>query len=277
MQSLRHAIKRHVLAAVGSGRPAAARPRSVEGGLFGPTAVSRRVHGDVGSMMIGGVGALLLQMLHPGALGGVWDHSDFRSDMAGRLRRTARFISVTTYGSKTEAEEMIGRVRRAHDGVRGRLPDGSPYDANDPALLTWVHVAEVTCFLAAHLRYRDPFLSRADQDRYLAETAVVAQALGAGDVPVTRRAAEDYLLAMRPALRADARTAEVRRALLSQRPSNLALAPFYGVLFEAGVDLLPRWAARMHGLRQRPSIRPGALGVGAALRWAMAADAGQAA
>jgi len=55
-------------------------------GLFDPRAVARRVHGDVTSMMVGGIAALLLQMLHPAVLAGVWDHSNFRSDMHGRLR-----------------------------------------------------------------------------------------------------------------------------------------------------------------------------------------------
>ncbi len=90
-------------------------------GLFGPRAVAWRVHGDVTSMMVGGVAGLLLQMLHPAVLAGVWDHSAFRTDMRGRLRRTARFIALTTYGGPGEAEAAIGRVRRIHDRVRGTL------------------------------------------------------------------------------------------------------------------------------------------------------------
>jgi uncharacterized protein (DUF2236 family) len=93
-------------------------------GLFGPGAVARRVHGDVTTMMVGGVAGLLLQMLHPAVLAGVWDHSNFRADMHGRLRRTARFIALTTYGGQTEAEAAIARVRAVHDHVRGTLPNG---------------------------------------------------------------------------------------------------------------------------------------------------------
>src|ERR1700754_3376642 len=77
-----------------------------EDGLFGPKSIAWRVHGDVTSMMVGGIAGLLLQMLHPAVLAGVWDHSSFRQDMLGRLRRTARFISTTTYGSREEAEAI---------------------------------------------------------------------------------------------------------------------------------------------------------------------------
>src|SRR6202000_2673014 len=101
---------------------------------------------------------LLMQMLHPGALAGVWDHSDFRRDMSGRLKRTARFIAGTTYGDRAEAQEFIDRVRNVHARVVGTLDDGTPYAADDPDLLTWVHVAEVSSFLAAYLRYVDPNL-----------------------------------------------------------------------------------------------------------------------
>ena len=59
-------------------------------GLFGPDSVCWRVHGDFTSMLIGGISALLLQALHPLALAGVWDHSNFRDDLLGRLRRTVR-------------------------------------------------------------------------------------------------------------------------------------------------------------------------------------------
>src|SRR5947209_15189015 len=93
--------------------------------LFAPGSVIRRVHADVTSMMVGGVAALLTQMLHPQALGGVWDHSDVTTDQVGRLRRTARFIAVTTYAERSEAEAAIARVNAIHQRVNGTLPDGS--------------------------------------------------------------------------------------------------------------------------------------------------------
>ncbi len=130
-------------------------PRA-DAGFFGPQSVAWRVHGDFTTMMVGGVTALLLQMLHPAALAGVWDHSDFRRDMTGRLQRTATFLGGTSYGSTEQALSLIARVRSIHDRVHGTLPDGRPYSANDPDLLTWVHIAGTWSFLHSYMRSAAP-------------------------------------------------------------------------------------------------------------------------
>lgn len=270
MLAFRRAIERHVHALVGFGSGEVDLDHG-DAGLFGPDSAAWKVHADFTTMMVGGVAALLVQMLHPGALAGVWDHSDFRADMQGRLRRTAQFVSGTTYGSSDQAERLIQRVRRVHDRVRGTLPDGSPYSANDPALLTWVHVAEVSSFLAAYLRYRDPAFPREGQDRYFAETAVIAERLGARDVPNSSAAVEAYFSDMRAHLRADERTRAVAEALLSQSPPHRVLAPFGRVLLDAGAALLPDWAARMHRFELLPAfaIGAGVRSVGQVMRWAL--------
>jgi len=240
--------------------------------LFGPQSVAWRVHRDVTAMMVGGVAALLLQMLHPAVLAGVWDHSSFRQDMLGRLRRTARFIAVTTYGSAEDARAAIDHVRAIHERVSGTLPDGTPYRADDPALLAWVHVSEVTSFLAAWRRYGEPLMSKIDQDRYIAEMVRIAAPLGADPIPTTRAEAARLIAAMRPALVATDRTREVARLVLHQRPDKLALAPLQAVTFQAAVDLLPGWARRMHGLAHpratRPLVRAGTFGIAETIRWA---------
>jgi uncharacterized protein (DUF2236 family) len=241
-------------------------------GLFGPGTVAWRVHGDVAGMMVGGVAALLLQMLHPAVLAGVWDHSNFREDMLGRLRRTARFIAVTTYAGRDEAEAAIARVRSIHARVSGALPDGAAYRADDPHLLAWVHVCEATSFFAAWRRYGDLRTSEADQDRYFAETASIAERLGADPVPRDRVAALRLIEDMRRELRADDRTRQVARLVLDQRAPSLAVAPFQAIAFQAAVDLLPDWARRMHGLPapvlRRPLIRAGTRSIAKTLRWA---------
>lgn len=241
-------------------------------GLYGPGSVAWRVHGDVTTMMVGGVAALLMQMLHPRVLAGVWDHSNFREDMLGRLRRTARFIALTTYGSREQAEAAIARVRAIHGQVRGTLPDGTPYSADDPELLAWVHATETLCFLDAWRRFGEPDMSIADQDTYFAEAAIVARALGADPVPETRAGILDHIERTRPRLVVDARAREVASILFRQRAPNPAAAPIQAITFQAAIDLLPAWARDMHGLKasslSRPVINGGTLGLARTLRWA---------
>ncbi|RZT36796.1 oxygenase MpaB family protein [Cupriavidus agavae] len=241
-------------------------------GLFGPDAVCWRVHADFPAMLAGGVSALLLQALHPLALAGVWDHSSFRTDMQGRLGRTAQFIAGTTYGSRADAMQLIERVRRIHAAIKGQAPDGQPYAADNPALLTWVHVAEVSSFLAGYLRYVGP-LPAADQDRYFDEEAEVAALLGAPDVPRTRAAIETYLDAQRPYLVNSERTREVVRLVMAMPVANPLLVPAVRTMADAGVALLPPWARQMLGLH-RPSLRramalAGMRGLAPTLRWAL--------
>lgn len=239
--------------------------------MFPPDSVAWRVHGDVVGMLVGGIASLLLQMLHPRVLAGVWDHSDFRADMHGRLRRTARFITVTTYASADEAAQTIARVRRIHAAVKGTLPDGTPYAADEPWLLAWVHVTEILSFLDGWIRYGQPDMPMAEQDAYVAEMARVGEALGADPLPRSRAGAEALIQRFRPELRVDHRTREVARLVLSQRLGPPLAAPASGMLMQAGVDLLPAWARRMHGLRgplAAPAVRGGVAGAAALLRWA---------
>ena len=243
-------------------------------GLFGPEAICWKVHADFTSMMTGGVSALLLQALHPVALAGVWDHSTFRTDILGRLRRTATFVAGTTYGNRRDALALIERVKSIHLGVTGIAPDGQPYRASDPDLLTWVHVAEVSSFLKAYLRYGSASLSADEQDRYYAETSRIAHMLGARDVPASCADIEAYLNAMRPQLQASERAQEVVRILMSARLPNLAMKPAGRLIMHAGVDLLPDWAQPMLGLDtfaplRRAIARPGVRLIAPVMRWAL--------
>jgi uncharacterized protein (DUF2236 family) len=243
-------------------------------GLFGPESVVWRVHGDVTAMMVGGVSGLLLQMLHPAVLAGVWDHSNFREDMLGRLRRTARFIALTSYGGRDEAEAAIARVRAIHAQVSGILPDGTPYRADDPRLLAWVHVTETVSCLAGWVRYAEPRMSAADRDRYIAEMARIGEALGADPVPRSQLEAHGLIDAMRPELKADSRTREVAALVLGSRALKPSAEPLHRLTMQAAVDLLPGWARQMHGLAGpgpfAPLVRAGTSGIARTLRWAFA-------
>lgn len=224
-------------------------------GLYGPDSVIWRVHGDFSSMLCGGISALLMQMLHPLALAGVWDHSTFRSDMMGRLRRTSQFIAVTTFGNTVDAQTLIERVRRIHLQVTGVDAQGVEYAASDPRLLTWVHVAETSRFLASHVRYKNPQLSLAEQDRYYAEADVVAEALGAEQVPKSVDEVEAYLLAMQPQLRCDERTREVLSILMNAPAPSWQARPAMKAMLMAGIELLPEWAQQQFGFRFSPLCR----------------------
>ncbi|WP_312830823.1 oxygenase MpaB family protein [Pantoea eucrina] len=211
-------------------------------GLFGPDSTIWRIHGDFPAMLCGGISALMLQMLHPAALAGVWDHSSFRQDMLGRLRRTSQFIAVTTFGNSADARTLIERVKRIHLQVSGTDSNGNPYAASDPHLLTWVHVAETSRFLAAHLRYKNPALCRAEQDRYYQEAAKVAIALGAEQVPCSVNDVAHYLEAIRPELCFDARTQEVMALLMNAPAPGWQARPAMRTMLQAGIGLLPAWA-----------------------------------
>lgn len=244
------------------------------GALFEPDSVIWRVHGDVTTMMIGGVTALLMQMLHPAALAGVWDHSTFRNDMLGRLRRTARFVAVTTYAEREMADAAIDKVKAVHEHVHGVLEDGAPYRASDPRLLAWVHVCETIGFLDAWIANSEPGMSLADQDTYVQQAALVARALGADPVPETRAKAEALIEEFMPELRADNRTHSVAGMVISQPSLSLAASPAQRLLMQAAVDLLPDWAKAMHNRRLhgpvRPLVRSGTLAIARTLHWAFA-------
>ncbi|WP_413196330.1 oxygenase MpaB family protein [Pararobbsia alpina] len=222
-------------------------------GLFGPGAACWEVHGDFSSMLIGGMSALLLQMLDPLALAGVLDYSNFRADMLGRLRRTAQFIAGTTFGSTYDAERLIERVKAIHLEVKGETKDGRAYSATDPELLTWVHVAEVHSFLQSHLRYKNPHLSPARQDQYFDEYALIAERLGAAHVPRSRSAIERYLDERRGLLRCDARTLEVFDIVMDAPSPGTSSRWFTWLVKRAAVDLLPPWALELFG---REPLRP---------------------
>ncbi|MFD7066957.1 oxygenase MpaB family protein [Streptomyces sp. NPDC059913] len=234
-----------------------------------------RVHGQATGMLTGGFAALMLQSLHPLAMAGVDQHSDFRADPVGRLNGTVRFITTTTFGSSAAAREVIGVVRRIHTRVHGTAPDGRPYRADDPDLLTWVHTAEVHSFLAGHQTYapRRLRLTPAECDAYYRRAAPMAEALGARNVPLTFLEAERHLTRLRPELHAtEAALDSVRLLRRFGRTRRERLVVH--LLMNASVGLLPDWARAELGIR-RPALvraawdRPLAAAVGRVFQWAI--------
>ena len=235
----------------------------------------RVVHSD-SAMFIGAIRALLLQSLHPLAMAAVAEHSDYRGDPWGRLQRTSHFVGVTTFGRSAEAQQAIARVRAIHQRVTGTAPDGRPYAASDPHLLTWVHIAEADSFLRAHACFGTRPLDKADRDRYVADMARIGTELGVPDPPRTEAELADRIRAYRPELAATAEAREAARFLLLRPPLPvLARAP-YGVLAAAAVSLLPGWARRPLYLPRLPVtetvlVRPAGQVVVHAIHWAITA------
>ncbi len=233
-----------------------------------------RVHADA-SMFPGGIASLLLQSLHPLAMAGVAGHSGYKSDPWGRLQRTSHYLATTTFGTIEDAEAAIARVRSIHERVRGRDHLGRPYQAGDPHLLLWVHVAEIDSFLRAHQAFGERPLTPEEADRYVEQTGVAARLLGVVDPPSSvdalRRVLEDF----RPELEATTAAREAARFLLLDPPLPLVARPGYGTLASGGVSLLPGWARSMLGIPlpdplTRCVAHPLGLAGTAAVRWGMA-------
>jgi uncharacterized protein (DUF2236 family) len=244
-----------------------------EPGWFDDDAPIRRVHADA-AMFVGGLRALLFQSLHPLAMAGVAAHSDYRHDPWGRLQRTADFLAATTFGPASEADRAVALVHRVHERVVGQASDGRTYAANDPHLLRWVHLAEVDSFLAAHDRFGAEPLVGEERDRYVADAAVVARALGVHAPPVSERGLRDQLRAFRPELRGTPEARDAARYLLVQPPLPLAGRPAYALIAAAAVSLMPawtRWPLRLPWLPLAEATAGRAAGeaVTRTIRWAL--------
>src|SRR6202453_2262093 len=182
-------------------------------GFFGPGSVTWRLHADL-SAPVSGLRSLLLQALHPLAMAGVDQHSQWRDDPAGRVASTAAYVLTTTYGHRAgaPARAPADRVRRIHQWVRGTDPvTGRPYAADDPDLLIWVHAAQVDSGLAAAARYGAEF-SDADRDGDVAEMTAAAELVGvpAGRAPASVAALEATSNASRRKLTLSPAAAEPR-------------------------------------------------------------------
>ena len=233
----------------------------------------RRVHADA-SMFVGGLRALLLQSLHPLAMAGVAQHSDYRGDPWGRLQRTSTFLAVTTFGTADDAQRAVDRVRGIHQRVRGTAADGRPYHAADPHLLEWVHIAEVNSFLLAHQLYGAEPLDQRGRDDYIADTAQVAEALGVSHPPRTERELHDRIEAYRPELRGTSAARDAAKFLLLTPPLPLPARAPYGVLAATSVAMLPSWARMPLWLPYFPPIENTAVRLSGrvlvgGIRWAL--------
>jgi uncharacterized protein (DUF2236 family) len=153
-------------------------------GFFEPGSISWRVDREV-ALLAGGTCALLMQLAHPAVAAGVEQHSDFRTDPFGRLRRTLHSSLSIVFEERSRAERSVARVNAIHRRISGVIPEsGASYTAADPALLLWVHATLVDTGLRVYDRFVQP-LSDEEMDAYHREAREIAVRLGIpmADVP----------------------------------------------------------------------------------------------
>ena len=231
-----------------------------EPGYFVPSDAPWLVHGGFGTL-VGGIRALLVQALHPGTLRGVMDHSRYAEDPLGRLSGTIRWLTVTTFGSKTAVASEAGRVNRMHKRVVGiyEARDGAEvsYRAADPDLLLWVHIAFMESFLVAHQTFCAEAIpagnASSGADNYIAQWSVAVAPLGLAKCPMSQSeldvAIADFI--DRGVLRSDERTRQVVE-FLRRPPLPGATKIAYRLLFAAAVVSLRPEYRRLLGLRAGP-------------------------
>ncbi|MGC4893368.1 oxygenase MpaB family protein [Micromonospora sp. DT31] len=229
-------------------------------GLFGPGSVTWKVHEEP-ILIVAGLRSLYLQALHPRAMAGVAQNSNYRTDAWGRLMRTATYVTTTVYGTTAEAEAAGHRLRRLHARMRATDPaTGEEFRVDDPDLLRWVHVAEVESFVST-ARRAGLALTDDEVDGYYAEQRRSAALVGLdpADVPGTAAEIEAYYRDVRPQLRMTREAAETALFLTAPPiPWKLSLPvkvglnfgpPRWAYLGIAGtaLGLMPPWALRLYG------------------------------
>jgi uncharacterized protein (DUF2236 family) len=222
-------------------------------GFFLPGDAPWIVHGDMATL-VGGVRALLMQALHPGTLAGVRDHSRYKADPLGRLAGTIQWLTVTTFAARESILREAARVRGMHGKVRGSYRDASgcerEYQASDPELLRWVHIAFMDSFLRCHQAY-SPVPIPGGADAYIRLWAHSVEPLGLADAPRDEQALLDEIRHFEPQLTATDDSREVIQ-WLRDPPLPVVARIVYRLLFQAAYLTLPASYQKMIGLRAMP-------------------------
>lgn len=233
-------------------------------GYFGPDSVTWRIHAHP-IVVVGGFRALMIQALHPLAMAGVAQHSDYAQNPLNRFRRTAQFMHHVVYSDTQTARDAAAHVNKVHKYIRGVDPvTGRNYDANDPELLLWVHcVAAHSCITAYDAFVRE--IEPAERDRFFAEQVALAELVGVPRelVPDSAAAYREYFQRMLPSLclsRAAADTIRFvsRPNMRLVKPSDWPFAINLKFAGHAAVTLVPRSIRQIAGLR-KPGPRDWAL------------------
>lgn len=220
----------------------------------GPNSLSWEIHGDLASVVVAGTGAILMELLHPSVMDGVYTQSSYRTEPLRRARNTLGYVLRTTFGSTEAATRVIEGVKRVHARIEGTRGDGVAYRALDPELIGWVHTSIPWAIMTAYDRYCRP-LSVDEKDRYLKEQALIGRMGGADAVPESVAELRDYVEAMRPKLAVNEQTLSFIDFLAGTSPDlpvpvgrRERLDRWVGI--RASMSLLPEWAQRLTGTHQ---------------------------
>jgi uncharacterized protein (DUF2236 family) len=223
-----------------------------DAGLFGPRSIVWRVHRDR-SFPLAAIRSLMIQALHPLAMAGVAQHSDWQRDPFGRLAATAGYVLTVTYGDIAAADRAAARVRAVHTHVRGTdTVTGLAYRAEDPELLLWIHAGMVDSIVEVVQRYGRT-LDVADADRYVAEMVRFAEIIGVPTnmIPASAAALRDYLESVD--LRQLTPAASEAIAIILDPPGlDQATRELWHDLGQVAVGTLPAWARTMYGFDEPP-------------------------
>jgi len=244
---------RSIVSGEASGAPpwALALEDGCDEGYFGPESAAWHVHASLPTV-VGGVRALLMQAMHPGALAGVQQHSRYETDALGRLSGTAQWLTVVTFGDRAAADRECARVRGMHRRVTGEYQTSSgprAYSASDPDLLRWVHVAFTDSFLATHLAWGSPIPG--GPDAYVREWAVAGELVGVERPPRSVAELRQQLRDFEPHLRGDAATRQTVD-FIRNAPLPAAARPAYALLYSGAVSTIPAHYRRVLGLPTIP-------------------------
>jgi uncharacterized protein (DUF2236 family) len=211
-------------------------------------------------VVLGWSRAILLQLAHPLVAAGVADHSAFRSggiSAVVRLHHTIRAMLALTFGDERARTTALEAIRAIHRRVHGRLPAaagafpaGTPYSAEDPRLVLWVHATLLESIPMIYERVNRR-LTVGERDAYCEEAAGIAVELGArdDDVPRSWDALTDYLRRMYTSgeITVSAQAREVASAVLAP-PLGRVAAPMAWMNRIVTLGLLPQEIRRQYGL-----------------------------
>jgi uncharacterized protein (DUF2236 family) len=222
-------------------------------------AILRRIHGER-VLLAGGQRSLVMQLAHPLVAAAVADHSDFPERALERLDRTLDLTLSLVHGSPQKAERAAAHIRSVHRRVTGTAEAGgraTPYRAQDPSLLLWVHATVVDTTMLVYRRFVGE-LTPGQQRTYYEAMKEPARLLGVPDrvIPPDLPSFSRYMRAMVGG--SELQATEASRSLVAsvlRPPVGLALRPLAEATRLVTLALLPERIRALFGLDVGPAAR----------------------